>query len=702
MDDAELKSILTNELTTALGQDGGLLSTQRRDALRFYNGEPFGDLAPIEGRSSVVMRSVMEAIEWSMPAILRCFCSSDKLVEFEPTLPENAPFADQATSYVNWIIGRDNNSFMLLYTWFHDALTQKVGYIKCFYDTEKVSSVSTYSGLTDDEYQMLVNTPDSEIVSENAYPNPDPGFLAFSEDSPHADPSAFPGAPPAPPPMLHDLVLRTYRQQGRVRLVNVPPEEILVSRRAPSTVLDGKHYCCHRSLRTVSDLRQMGYDEELIQQAKGYQDDDWNSERINRFLDTDEWPLTDERTDEAMVECMIEENYIRVDYLGTGTAQLRKIVTAGRGTVIFDNVEIDDVPILSITPIPQPHKHHGLAITDLVSDVQTIKSIICRQILDNAYLTNSPRIVVSDMAAGPDTFDDLLNVRPGGIVRVTSTEGIEPLSTPFVAGQMFPVLEYLDATAEIRTGISRHNQGLDPDSLNKTATGISLIQQAASQRVELIARIFAEMGIKQLAKRVLGLVIKHQDEARIIRLDGKFVPMDPRTWNTEFQVNINVGLGTGNHDQILGHLMQILQVQQQIVMVQKGVSGPLVNAQNIYDVLSKMTENAGFREKFFSDPSTAPPQPPGQGQPPNPEMMKAQQAIQADNARNQADMQSDQQKAQLTLQLEQIKANHQMSLAQQKQEFELKLEQMREQGRLALAQAQAQLAVRDPGVKAVL
>jgi hypothetical protein len=299
-----------------------------------------------------------------------------------------------------------------------------------------------------------------------------------------------------------------------------------------------------------------------------------------------------------------------MDYNQDGIAELVKVVTANDASRVLlrrdgepDIEPVDEIPLEWITPVPMPHKLAGHSIADLVMDLQQIKSTLMRQILDNIYLTNVPRTIVSDGAANENTYADIMRARPGQLIRARDAAGIVTHTTPFVASAAFPIMEYIDQTHEVRTGISRHNQGLNPDDLNKTATGVNLIQQAAAQRVELIARIFAR-GVQALVRGILQIVRRHQQQARIIMATGKPLTMDPRLWKSELAVNVSVGLGTGNRDQILAHLMTILQLQQGIVQVQQGVSGPLVYGQNVYDALEKLTEN-GFESFSPIQPASA-------------------------------------------------------------------------------------------------
>ncbi len=406
---------------------------------------------------------------------------------------------------------------------------------------------------------------------------------------------------------LHDLVVRRKKTTGRVRIVNVPPEEFLISRRA--TGLADASFVAHRVKKTASQLIEQGYSRKIVEDLPGDDAQQFNEERIERFRAEDEAPETSgENIDPAMKEIWITECYLPIDADGDGIAELRKITIAGDPAAkLLDNEAIDSLPFRAWTPIPQPHKFFGLSLADLTMDLQLAQSTVVRQLLDNMYRVNNGRSAIS----GKVNIEDMLTVRPGGLVRMTDPnalpEGhIMPLVTPPLGNMAYPLLEFLDAKQETRTGITRYNQGLDANSLNKTASGINTITGYAQQRQELIARNAGEMLVAGIFKSILELICKHQQEPRIIRLRNKWVPMDPRAWSDQMDVTVTVGLGTGNKDQQLGHLMMILQTQQ-AAMQQLGPGNPLVNLGNIYNTLAKICENAGLKtaEPYFSDPASA-------------------------------------------------------------------------------------------------
>lgn len=654
-----LKAIIAMEMENALGIDGGKLSMQRRDALKQYEGEPYGN--EVDGRSQVVDRTIMETVEWIMPALMRIFTSSDQIVEVEPQLPRDEEVAREQTAYLNYIMMKDNPGFNVLYTWFKDALLQKLGWVDAYWDIERRSENERYDALTEEEYQAIKADPDMEELECVAYPafNPIHG-LVHAETTRAGEQSLTPGQPLSPllpkpsnanpppgAPTIYDCVFRRTYNYGRVKLVNKPPEEVLISRRATS---DSVPFLCERTRRTRSELIEAGYDYDTVMTLSPFDEQEYNTERIQRFFKNDEWPYRSSRTDPAMVEVWVNVCYLKVDMEGDGIAKLRRVVVGGDKTYqILGNELWDELPLHSTTPIPQPHTLVGLSLADLVSDLQLIKTTLWRQTLDNLYLANNPRTYVNESAVTENTYDDLLTSRPGGLVRANgpADQAVFPFVTPFVGQSTMQMLSYIDEAGEKRTGISKGNQGIAPDDLNKNAAigsmGVGMLQEAAAQRVELIARIFAE-DLKKLCRAILGLVIRNKQEARrTIRIAGQWFNIDPAQWKEQFQLNVTVGLGTGNRDKMVGQINQIIAIQAQAIQLQKGINGPFVTGANLFNAASKWVEAMGFKNPnaFFTDPTKMLQQ--QQPQQPDPQVqaaqIKAQADLQAAAAKSQIDAQ---------------------------------------------------------------
>jgi len=645
MDEGTLKGILDAEIDNAIGFIESETTDDRRKALEYYNRYEYGN--EVEGRSQIVTGEVAEVVDGALPQLLRIFTQSDEIVRFEPKGPGDEEKAKQATEYVNWVMNRDNDGVLLMHNWFKDALLQKNGIVKVYWDEKIDVSKEKYQNLTQDEVTMLLNDPEVEVVNQKTTEVAPAGI----------DPMGM----PIPPVYSYDVKLKKTKKTGKVIVENVPPEEFLISKKA-RTIADAP-FVAHRKLATRSELIAMGYEKDIVDNLPTYADLTYNSENVARF-DQGEQPGDQSSLDFSMQEIEVIESYIKVDFDGDGIAELRKVTYAGSD--ILDNEEVDFVPFCSICPIPMPHKFFGHSLADRAVDIQLIKSTVTRQILDNLYMTNSPRMGVVE---GQVNLDDLLTVTANGIVRMKNIQAITPLTVPPTANQSFPLLGYLDSVQAKRTGVSDQMNGLSPEVLqNSTATAVAAMQSSAAGKIELIARVFAETGVKDLFQKILQLLCKYQDKERIVRLRGKYVSIDPREWTNGFDISINVGLGTGNKQEQMAMIAMVLGKQEEILKT-AGINNPLVSLTNYRQTLGRFIEAAGFKDsnEFFLEIS--PEQEQQMAQQSQQQGQQQDPAMQAYVAQMQAKMEADNAKAQNDIQISQVKAEAQIRLKQQ--EFEM-------------------------------
>jgi hypothetical protein len=631
--DTELRFIINSEINNSLGFLGGALSNQRKKSLEYYLGDKLG--TEIDGRSQVVSTDVADTIETILPNLMRIFTSSDHTVKCEPVNAEDVALAEQATSYVNYVFNKDNDGFKILYSWFKDALLEKNGIVKVYWNESEISEQETYKNLSDEEYQVLISDNNVDIIEEEEIDDE----LAMTQLDQLREIAKLQGQEiDVPNPKLHNVIIRRTTKGGKIKIENVPPEEFLIERTAKS--IEDANFVAHRTIKTRSELIQMGYDAEIVNDLPATQIVLYNNERLTRFGDIDEYPF-DQTPDSSTESIELYECYVKVDYDGDGVAELRKVTVAGdSGYQILDNEGVDFVPFCSLTPIPMPHRFYGRSVAELVEDVQLIKSTVMRQLLDNMYLTNNNRVAIMD---GMVNLDDLLTSRPGGVVRTKQppSQVMMPMQSQTISQQAFPMLEYLDTVRETRTGVTRYTQGLDADALNKTATGVNTLMSQTQMRMELIARIFAETGVKDLFKRIFELTVKYQDKERIIQLNNQFIPVRPTEWKNRYNISITVGLGSGSKDQQLVILNAILEKQLQAFQLQGGKEYPMVSLKNIYNTLSKMIENAGLKsvDNYFVNPDVGmrmvQPTPPP---PPSPIEKIEFTRIDAENKRKQAEL----------------------------------------------------------------
>jgi predicted GNAT family acetyltransferase len=672
MDNNTLKGILEAEIDNSLGFIQTETTDERRRSLQYYNREPYGN--EVEGRSSIVTGEVAEVVDGALPQLLRVFTQSDEMVRFEPKGAGDEEKAKQATEYVNWVLNHDNSGVILFHNWFKDALLQKNGIVKVYWDDQTDVTKEKYKNLNEEELTMLLADPEVEVVSQQM------------EEVEMAQTVDQMTGMPLPPVFSYSVTLKRTKNNGKVIVENVPPEEFLISKKA-RTIADAP-FVAHRKLTTRSELIAMGFNRAIVEKLPSYSDLTFTEERVARY-DRGEMPDEQSSLDKAMQDVEVYECYIKTDFDKDGIAELRKVTYAG--SEILDNEEVDFVPFCSICPIPMPHKFFGHSLADRAIDLQLIKSTVTRQILDNLYLTNNARMGVVE---GQVNLDDMLTVTAGGIVRIKNPNAIVPLSVPATASQSFPMLQYLDQVQSKRTGVNDVQQGLDPNILqNTTATAVAAMQSAAAGKVEMVARIFAETGVKDLFEKILHLLCKYQDKAKIIRLRGKYVSIDPREWVNGFDISINVGLGTGNKQEQMAMVAMVLQKQEQILGTQ-GFNNPLVTLTQYRETLGRFIEAAGYKDssEFFKE---IPPELEQQIANPQPQQAPVDPAVQAYMAQAQAQMQIDQAKAQQQMALDQQKAEADMQLQMAKAQAEIQLKREKAQADLELKtaefQAEAQL-----------
>ena len=614
LSDPKLRSLLSNQIENALGYLGGNLSESRRKSLEYYLGDKLG--TEIDGRSQVVSTDVADTIESILPNLLRVFTASDKVVRCEPVTAEDVPLAEQATAYLNHVFYKDNNGFQLLYNFFKDALIEKNGFLKIYYDESEKVEFETYKNLSKAEKDLLEDTKDEiEIIEEEEIEDETAKeqFEALLEQ--YEDQGADVSQVQEPDFILYNCKIKRTKKTGKIKIESVPPEEFLIDRNAKS--IDDADFVSHKVLMSRSDLVAMGYDEDEVNDLPTSEEDIYNTEEITRQRNIDEYPV-DSATDKSTEKVLIYESYVKYDYDEDGIAELRRIVSAGDdGSMVLENMPCDNVPFVTVTPIPMPHRFYGRSISELVEDIQLMKSTVMRQLLDNMYLTNNNRVAIMD---GMVNMDDLLTTRPGGVVRTKQPPGqvMQPLQAQPISQQAFPMLSYLDSVREARTGITKSAQGLDADTLNsKTATGVNTLMTQTQMRSELIARIFAETGVKDLFRKIFELMVKYQDRERIVMLNNQYIPVKPTEWKDKFNINIVVGLGTGSKEQQILMLNNILERQLQAFQLQGGKEMPMVTLKNMYNTLSKIIENAGLKnvESYFVNPDIGkqmmpPPSPP--------------------------------------------------------------------------------------------
>jgi len=612
MTNDELRSVVEEYVRDAqTGRKSEIAEDQDR-AMDLYLGNPLGN--EVEGRSTVVSRDVADTVEWMIPSLLRVFLQDDVVV-FDPVGPEDEEQASLESVYTNHVIMKQNKGFMVFLTWFKDALLKKVGYTKYWWEKLDEPVFETYTNLTPDEANYV-------FMEASQYGEPE---IVEAEESETG---------------LISFKLKYIRKKGCVRIDNVPVDEVTVSKDCGFNLQEAA-CVAHERIMTRSELVAMGYSKKEVEEISPYNEtnsvDTW--ERVDgRF--------TENSADPSMQTVRLLEAYVKVDHDGDGIAERRRVVIAGNK--VLENEEYDHVPFAYLTPIPLPHQHVGLSYTDLVKDLQLIKTALMRSILDNAYLSNNNRWAVNENNV---YLEDFLTNRPGGVVRTMGdpNRDIVPIQSESIIQKALPVVGYIDEVREIRTGVGKLTQGLDADVLqNATKGAFDVATNAASQRIEAVARIFAETGVSDLVRGVHELLVKNQDFETQEKLQQNWIRISPTEWRHRTDTTVKVGLGNNNDEQRKAALTMLMGVME------KAAAYGIVMPNNAYNFAEQAAKELGFQKRgvFFTDPKS-------------PEYQQMQQAkaqeknplVEIEEMKSQVAQMREQMKAQHNLQKLQLEAS---------------------------------------------
>lgn len=567
MTDDDIQSTVRQALDSAIDFCEGEVAASRIKAQRYFDGQV--DLEAEEGRSTVVATKVRDTIQMVKPVLMRTFLQTDKPVEFIPRTPQDVAAAEQATDYMSWKF-RESGGYSILTDVFHDALVKKVGVAKVWWDETEEVEFDEYSNLTPEQFQLLAQDETAEILESEEVEgeiNPQTGM----------------------PTILVNAKVTLTSTRGELKVKSVPPEDFFID--AGATTIEDARLVADRCEITVGELFEMdlGLEFDEIYALAG-SDDNNDLEGFERRGYSDEWD--EESNDPSMRQITIYEAYMKLDKEGTGIPRLYQVICAGKGYEVLSCELADDKPYAAFMGDPEPHTFFGRSLAEIIIDDQTAATSLLRSLLDNVHMSNNPRMVVNGTNG---YFEDAMNTEIGAVLRARGDAGSAyiPLSIPFTAQATLPALQYYDMQIESKTGVSKSSLGMDADALQSTtAAGVNAAVQAGSAAAELIARNLAEGGMRRLFKLMLMLTRQHVDPGEMMRLNGQFIPVDPRSWSASMDLTTNVGLGTGKHEERLAALQMTLQTQLGL-MQSGGMTANMVTLTNIRATLEDMLKLAG-------------------------------------------------------------------------------------------------------------
>ena len=613
----EIESIVQDAIQNAVDFVESEISDARIKAQRYMDGEV--DIGYEDGRSKVVATKVRDVVRAVKPSIMRVFLSTTKPVEFVPKGPEDVAMAEQATDFIHHEFQR-LNGYRVLSDAIHDALVKKQGIIKSYYKRYPTAKIYTFTDLSEDELTLLTSDPDVQILEQEMEMRMEMDAMGMDIEAP-----------------VFSVKISRTQMKGELCLESVPPEELFVNRDART--MEDAYIIAHRTDMRAGDLIQMGFDPEIVLNLDGLESGSEITEvEVFARQGYDEDFADESEQDPAMKNITVTEAYMRMDVDGSGVPVLHKFLCGGTKYELLDFEPVDDIPLVKLEIDPEPHSFYGSSLAELIIEDQDASTAILRGILDNVALTNSPRL---GFLEGSVNVDDLMNAEIGGLVRMRQPGAIQDLAVPFTAGQTLSALTYMDKMVEQKTGVTQ-NIALNPDALQSTTkAAVTASVEAAAGQVEVMVRNLAD-GVRDLFRLMLKLSHKNMDEERMMRMNGQFVPVDPRVWDVGMDITINVGLGTGREDERVAALQQALQLQTQVYQ-QYGPMNGLVSLTNIRNTLTDMMAAAGVRN---SDRYFAPINQEIEAQMLQLQQMQQQQLAQQQQDPNAAYLQAEQMKAQ--------------------------------------------------------
>ena len=587
-DETDVQNLITRSVEEAVSHFEEHIEPDMAKATDYYYGRPFGDEKA--GRSQVVSTDLRDATLDQIPDLLEIFTGSDSVVEFKPRMGEDRAIAEQATDYVNYIFYEDNDGFLILNAVLKDAGVRRLGYVKWWWQENDRVTGTTMTGLSEDELIFLSEQPgvDFEIVGERedlvTQQDPQTGEMISNITT------------------VYDIEVTRTIEDGRVKVEAVPPEEIVWTPEARS--FNNAPTVAHRREVPKDDLLLMGIDEDFIDEHMGTVGEGTSTESLawsRQFYggSSSEMGRTSDVHDPSQTPVLFTEVYALVDTDGDGIGELRMFQCVGPQYAIVPDRNgdilgelVDEVPIGTFTPDPEPHTIPGLCNFDYLREIQRVKSQIQRSQLNSLAQSIENQMVVSQNEVN---IRDLISPEISGIIRVKRdvNNSIREIKHSFVGGDTMPILAYYDQIRADRTGNVGPGEGMDPNVMQSTtAEAVSSSLSKAQKRIKMLARVYAETGFKDMFQGIYRTVVKHQQRARVVQLRNQYVPVDPRAWDAEMDVRVNVALGTGSRTEKLMALQQLAE-RQEMHLAQ---GSPLVSFAEIRSTYGKLTDLLGYKD----------------------------------------------------------------------------------------------------------
>jgi putative portal protein len=545
---------------------------KERYEIYYADKEYYRNKFPILSKTSdLVSTDVADTIEWALPSLMKVFTGSDEVITIAGVTEEDDTKAETMQELLVYQLQRQNKFFPILYNWIKDSLITGLGIIKCYWErTEGYTTEQTK--LNNEALQALIQTgvEITDLQGPDIY-----GDFLVTYQSP-------------------------YYVKNAPKIENILISEFIYSPDAKS--LEDANFVAHKRKVTMSYLRE--------REAQGVYaniDDIKVDAYKSNLYDPIEEVVGDNYNDityeeqQARQEVIIYECYTKIDVNGDGILEDMIITICGDTIIRMEQNYMGRHPFFAISPTKDPHRIWvKRSYAELIGELQDLKVALTRQIMQNVALTNDPKMLLDETAINIDDF-----VQGRKVIRMKAGHSLNEVAMPMpvspLSPQTFTFLEWLESQKENRTGITRYNQGLDANSLNKTATGISAILGQSSQRLELVARMFAETGLYELFRFMVSLNQKFIDQATVIRLTNKEMRITPEDLDGSFDLIVNAGISIATKESTIMATQTLLTA-----IMQANAGGYMISTpENIYNLFKKWIESIGFKNygDYITDPA---------------------------------------------------------------------------------------------------
>ena len=504
--------------------------------------------------------------------MIKVFTGGDEVVTVQGSSEEDDRNAEIMQQLLVYQLQRQNRFFPILYNWMKDALITGMGIIKCYWDRKEDSQLLE---------QSMNMRAFQELTQQNVEIQSVDGPDMFG--------------------IVRVRYLSPYYVKNAPVIENILVSELLYSSDAKS--LDEANFVAHKKKVTMSYLREReqqgiyaNVDKITPKPKSGIMTDDQVEQVIG-----DNYQGSSQEADDARAEVTLYECYTKLDWNNDGVLEDMIITIVDDVVLRVEPNYMGRHPFFAISPTKDPHRIWvKRSYAELIGELQDLKVALTRQIVQNIALTNDPKMILAEDAINIDDY-----VKGRAVIRKKANHPMQDVAMSMPVNQLSPYtyqfLEYIEAQKENRTGITRYNQGLDANTLNKTATGISQIMGASTQRLELIARMFAETGVYELFRFMIGLNQKFIDQNTVIRLTNKELAISPDDLQGNFDLVVNAGISIASKESTQLMLQSMLTALMQV----RNAGIPIVTPDNIYNLFKKWIEAAGFKNyaDYITDPA---------------------------------------------------------------------------------------------------